>query len=33
MMFDPEKGGTGLDQAMTDLCPPARRGVAAGYEY
>ena len=31
MMFDPEKGGAGLDQAMTDLCRRASEAVAAGY--
>src|SRR5712691_5225713 len=32
MMFDPEKGGAGLDQAMTDLCRRASEAVAAGYD-
>src|SRR2546421_6262173 len=30
MMFDPHKGGAGLDQAMTDLCRRASEAVAAG---
>jgi glutamate synthase domain-containing protein 2/glutamate synthase domain-containing protein 1/glutamate synthase domain-containing protein 3 len=32
MVFDPEKGGAGLDQAMTDLCRRASDAVAAGYD-
>ena len=32
MVFDPEKGGAGLEQAMTDLCRRASAGVAAGYD-
>src|SRR6267142_2073195 len=32
MVFDPEKGGAGLDQAMTDLCRRASEAVAAGYD-
>src|SRR6185295_7485384 len=31
LLFDPEKGGTGLEQAMTDLCRRASEAVAAGY--
>ena len=31
LLFNPEKGGTGLDQAMTDLCRRASEAVAAGY--
>ena len=32
MVFDPEKGGAGLEQAMTDLCRRASEAVAAGYD-
>ena len=32
MMFDPEKGGAGLEQAMSDLCRRASEAVAAGYD-
>src|SRR5205085_9330378 len=32
MLFDPEKGGDGLEQAMTDLCRRASEAVAAGYD-
>src|SRR3954463_13329481 len=31
MLFDPEKGGAGLNDAMTDLCRRASEAVAAGY--
>ena len=31
LLFNPEKGGTGLEQAMTDLCRRASEAVAAGY--
>ena len=31
LLFNPEKGGTGLGQAMTDLCRRASEAVAAGY--
>ena len=32
MMFDPEQGGAGLEQAMADLCRRASDAVAAGYD-
>ncbi len=32
MLFDPEKGGAGLEQAMSDLCRRASEAVAAGYD-
>ena len=32
LLFDPEKGGSGLEQAMTDLCRRASEAVAAGYD-
>ena len=31
MLFDPEKGGTALEQAMDELCRQASEAVAAGY--
>ena len=31
MLFDPEKGGAGLEQAMDELCRQASEAVAAGY--
>jgi glutamate synthase (NADPH/NADH) large chain len=31
ILFNPEKGGTGLEQAMTDLCRRASEAVASGY--
>jgi glutamate synthase domain-containing protein 2/glutamate synthase domain-containing protein 1/glutamate synthase domain-containing protein 3 len=31
MLFDPEKGGTGLERAMDELCQQASEAVAAGY--
>jgi glutamate synthase (ferredoxin) len=31
MLFDPEKGGPGLDQAMDELCQQASEAVAEGY--
>ena len=32
LLFNPEKGGAGLEQAMTDLCRRASEAVAAGYD-
>jgi glutamate synthase (ferredoxin) len=32
LLFDPEKGGPGLEQAMADLCRRASEAVAAGYD-
>jgi glutamate synthase (ferredoxin) len=32
LLFDPEKGGAALEQAMTDLCRRASEAVAAGYD-
>jgi glutamate synthase (ferredoxin) len=32
IVFDPEKGGAGLEQAMTDVCRRASEAVAAGYD-
>ena len=32
LLFDPEKGGEALEQAMTDLCRRASEAVAAGYD-
>ncbi len=32
LLFDPEKDGPGLEQAMTDLCRRASAAVAAGYD-
>ena len=32
MLFDPETGGAGLEQAMTDLCRRASEAVAAGFD-
>jgi glutamate synthase (ferredoxin) len=32
LLFDPEKGGAALEQAMTDLCRRASDAVAAGYD-
>jgi glutamate synthase domain-containing protein 2/glutamate synthase domain-containing protein 3 len=31
MLFDPEKGGSGLEQAMNELCQQASEAVAEGY--
>ncbi|HEY6362991.1 MAG TPA: glutamate synthase large subunit [Vicinamibacterales bacterium] len=32
LLFDPEKNGPGLEQAMADLCRRATQAVAAGYD-
>jgi glutamate synthase (NADPH/NADH) large chain len=32
MLYDPEKGGTGLEAAMEDLCRRASEAVAAGFD-
>jgi glutamate synthase (NADPH/NADH) large chain len=32
LLYDPEKGGAGLEQAMTELCRRASESVAAGYD-
>jgi glutamate synthase (ferredoxin) len=32
MLFDPEKGGDGLEQAMNELCRHASEAVAAGFD-
>jgi glutamate synthase (ferredoxin) len=32
MVFDPQKGGEGLEAAMTDLCRRASEAVSAGYD-
>ena len=32
LLFDPESGGAGLEQALTDLCRQASEAVAAGYD-
>jgi glutamate synthase (NADPH) large chain len=32
LLFDPETGGSGLEQAMDDLCRRASEAVAAGYD-
>ena len=32
LLFDPEKGGAALEQAMADLCRRASNAVAAGYD-
>ena len=31
MVFDPEKGGASLEQAMDELCQQASEAVAEGY--